>query len=271
MNRRAWTTGVQLGVTALMVMAGAVFLAPTDLISVRGEMLAGLVGRYGSDQWVVTCNPSNQKSTSVTPGGLAFAHATSADTSLMLSSAVTGSSSTAVTAEAQGSYSGTWTFEWQPQGANDWPSDYTIASIHQQLHNVITSDGTGTAHVFDATETDLVNASLPNAGVDTADAPVIDVDVNTDDPDLTITTRTKTWRVTRGDTSTMSDLRGEVVTVERAYTTAWFQSHFMSPDDIVLTFTVDGVNLTAKADFATTSTDIKASASSLASDVYFGR
>lgn len=269
MTSYAWKTWAQRGALVAAIAALPFLFAPTDLIRARGSVLAGLVGTYGTGQWqVYTSGLSNIQTANVDTTGQTAAIAASQQTFAVGSISIPGATSGTLTTQSEAGYSGNWNFQWLPNNSTDWPGDTTIQSVRNETYHVTAQDGTGSVTVTDSLSNQIVNAYLPNMGEALADDPQPTVVTDTSDPNLTITTTTITSHHTTTDSSTMSDVVTRTVTVQRAYTAAWFQNNFTSPDQILLTFAVEANDVTTAASFSSSSTTPGATGSTAVSDAF---
>jgi hypothetical protein len=184
---------------------------------------------------------------------------------------VLGQTSSELFAEAVGAYSGTWTFRWIPNGANDWPSAYTIKSISQRGYNAIVKDGTGTAKVKVTGGSDLVTVSLPSTITDSSSFPAPSTSVDTTVSGRTITTKSVTHSTLRTISGARWQRSGTYTIVDRAYTAQYFLDNFADPEEVELIFSVSAVDLTARVDYTGSSSASFGSAVIFASDVFSGQ
>jgi hypothetical protein len=241
-----------------------------------GARAAVFIAAFGASPahagtWVISTTPTNSVSNSHTAGGQANSIARSDRLSATLITSITAPTGGTIFAEARAVYSGSWVFQWQPSGPNDWPGAYTIKSIKQRNRQVIVQGGTGTGSVSVTGGATLVSAALPNGGSQVTNFPAPTVSVDTSVPNLTVTTRSTEFRATRSEMGKMSDAFGANVIVERAYQAQWFVSNFATPGDVQLTFPVEAVDWTARLDFSSTGSDVVATAIASASDLFIGQ
>lgn len=220
--------------------------------------------------WVITPSVTTSRSESASAGGRARASSTVQTTAMVLSATVSAATPSSEFAEAQGSYSGTWTFTWQPSGPNDWPTKYRIRHVKKSSYSVTQQNSTGTSKAKVTGGSDLVLVSLPTTDQDVRSFPTPTVSTDTTDPNLTITTRTTEWQSKRVGASSISDFRLNSVITERLYEAAWFQANFMTPADVELEFTVSALDLTARVDADGAGTGVLGIATVFATDLYFG-
>ncbi len=218
--------------------------------------------------WQVSVVSTNSQSSSSSPSTQAMSYALSGKTMAIAYASVFGQTGSALYAQAQAANSGTWTFTWQPTSSSDWPSACTIQSISQRGYKAFCKGGTGTAHVYVTGGADLVTSTLPNTASPVLDAPVPTVQVDTSDPNLTITTSTSSLHTIQGLTGAWWERRIDTVGVTRAYAAAWFPAHFATPSAITITFTVSNTDVTARVDFTGSASDSAAAASAIVSDIY---
>src|SRR5436190_46824 len=79
-------------------------------------------------EWQVTISPTTSISNTKSNDSHAYALGLCQGTSFVGHVAISGQTSSELYAQSVGAYSGSWTFTWVPNGANDWPSAYTIKS-----------------------------------------------------------------------------------------------------------------------------------------------
>lgn len=217
--------------------------------------------------WEIVVTPVNTKTSSTSSAqaaGVAMSNSTSA--SLMLCA---GQTTGTVTAQGQVAYSGTWTFTWKPDNSTDWPPTYKIKSIKARTYQSIISNGTGSARVLLTGGADVANAVSPATGTPSTSIPSVGTTTDNTVPYLTVVTKSMSSDAKKSmPSSGWIQTKTSTVSVERTYTATYFTSNFSAPANVVLTFTVESVDLSADFSFSGSSTSSVAAAIIGASEIY---
>ena len=219
--------------------------------------------------WQITVTPTNTQSSSASNSS-AVGMATSRSTTAVLVTSA-GQTTGSVTAQAHAAYSGTWTFQWVPDNATDWPTAYTIKSIKSRIYKTVVYKGSGTVKVLLTGGADLSKLDSSVTPTSVSAAPSVTSNTDTSVANLTVVTKTMASSSTAA-LSTDGWLKTQMSSViaERAYTAGYFTSNFTTPSAVTLTFTVDNVDLSTDLSFSGTASDSVGAAIAAASEVYQG-
>jgi hypothetical protein len=204
--------------------------------------------------WNTALTTTNQHS--ATGQGVAIADSSGTTASLSLSTS--GITSGSIISAGSASFTGNYTFTWQPSNSTDWPPAYTITGITTLSYASSLQVGVGSASTGDSTK--LLSTVLPATGSGSASPATFTQNANTSTPGLTVTT-----------TQLLSDLSGTVygtdwsenyvsnTTTQYAYAASYFPGHFTSPYNVVLTMAAAPLPIQANLNFRGTSTTSAAS------------
>ncbi|MEO7714631.1 MAG: hypothetical protein ABIY70_00395 [Capsulimonas sp.] len=197
-------------------------------------------------------------------------------TNLAVAANISGATTTSLSQAAQASCAGTWTFSW---AGTDWPSLYVLRHIKQQIYSATINNGTGSAAVsatgggalvsahYPVTDTSLISAPSPTITFDTSD---LNKFVQTYDSSIDVKGAQTSDGTATGSISGWNEKVQSLNSTQTAYTSQWFQTHFSTPQSVVLTFTVPVSDVTVNCNIGNSTSSGVASAQASVSDVFSG-
>jgi len=203
-----------------------------------------------------------------------FSKSSGAD--LMISAGAAGSVTSAVTATAQNSSSGAYTFTWT---GTSWPTLYVVTRQQLQAYSANVNAGTGSATVSNTGGTTIVSASYPVTGSALNGLPQTVSTSDTSDLSHVIFSRLTSFHCagaltapgsTSGTTTGWNEMLHNSNLIQTAYTAQWFQSHFATPGSIVLTFTAAPSDVTSSVSLSASTSKGYAIGTATVSDQYQG-
>jgi fibronectin type 3 domain-containing protein len=234
--------------------------------------------------WTMTRPPNHVANAPVvTTNGTAQTSALSGSSgaTVMAGAYITGATTTALSQSASatggGGANGTWTFHWT---GSTWPTLYVVNRNQHKHYSATVSNGTGLGKVGTTGGVILATAQYPI--VATLLTPTVTPTTTYDTSDLTrfIQTTTSEIHLRGSQTSTgtaagapisWTDSVNSVTKTQIAYTSQYFQSHFATPQSIVLIFAVPATTVTVAATLNNSTSAGFSSAQAYAGDAFYGK
>jgi fibronectin type 3 domain-containing protein len=223
--------------------------------------------------WTIT-RPTTSSSPTPTTTTYTAAFGVADGASAVVSAAAMGSVSS-VSTQAQASCSGTWTFTWT---GTSWPTLYLIKHSSRRVYSATVNSGTGSASVVNTGGSTLVSVTYPTSAAFLFASPVVTSGADTTDLGKIIFSNAYSSHAagplaapgTSGPAAGWSEQIQNINSDQTAYTSAWFQSHYSTPQSIVLTFTVPTTDVTGSVSLSNATTRGNSMAIANISDVYAG-